>query len=142
MIWNGIASKFYQDNISYSKKSVLRGLHFQKHPFEQGKLVQVLIGKIYDVAVDINKNSKNFGKWKGTELDINKQLYIPPGFAHGFQALEDSIILYKCTNYYNKDSEYTIIYDDKDLNIKWPIENVIISEKDKHGITFKNYIKT
>ena len=132
----GIDMNFVQDNHSHSKKGVLRGLHFQiKHP--QGKLVRVVKGKVFDVAVDIRKGSKTFGKWFGVELsDKNKkQFYIPPGFAHGFLALEDDTeFLYKCTDYYYPDDEGGIIWNDPTINIKWPLEGIdklIISEKDK-----------
>jgi len=129
----GFHHKFLQDNIVYSKKNVLRGLHFQiNNP--QGKLVQCLKGKIFDVAVDIRKNSDTFLKWVGVELssENNKQLYIPEGFAHGYCVLsESSFVSYKCTNIYDANDEKGIIWNDQKINIKWPINNPILSEKDK-----------
>ena len=133
---------FKQDNISCSKKNVLRGLHFQSPPFEQGKLIQVLKGKVLDVVVDVRKKSKTFGKHLKIELSSNnhKKLWIPPGFAHGFLSLEDDTILsYKCTNYYSKDHEMDLLWNDENLNIDWGIENPIISEKDKIATKFENF---
>lgn len=124
---------FKQDNISSSKKGVLRGLHYQLPPHGQGKLVRVLQGKIWDVAVDIRKNSPTFKKWFGVELseDNPKALYIPPGFAHGFVALEnDTLVLYKCTVEYEPKSERGIRWDDPGLNISWPLKDPILSSKD------------
>ena len=129
--------KFIQDNHSKSSKGVLRGLHFQTDPFAQAKLVRVVHGEIFDVAVDLRKNSKNFGKWVGEIIsDKNKrQLWIPEGFAHGFITLSDSAdVIYKTNNYYNKDSEQCLVWDDDSVNIDWPIHNdLIISKKDKFG---------
>jgi dTDP-4-dehydrorhamnose 3,5-epimerase len=129
--------KFIQDNHSKSSKGVLRGLHFQTDPFAQAKLVRVVHGEIFDVAVDLRKNSKNFGKWVGEIIsDKNKrQLWIPEGFAHGFITLSDSAdVIYKTNNYYNKDSEQCLVWDDDVVNIDWPIHNsLILSEKDKLG---------
>lgn len=129
--------KFKQDNHSFSKKSVIRGLHFQKEPYSQGKLVSVISGKIFDVAVDLRKNSKYYKKFISIELsdENHKMLYIPEGFAHGFQALKDSHVYYKTTNEYNKDSESGIMYNDKNVNIKWPLDHCIISDKD---LKYKN----
>lgn len=134
--------QFVQDNHSYSQKGVLRGLHYQTEPYAQGKLVRVVQGKAWDVAVDIRKNSPTFGQWVGIELsgENHKQFWIPAGFAHGFLTLEDNTqFLYKTTNYYNKESEGAIIWDDPDLKIEWPIENnqVYLSEKDKCSALFK-----
>lgn len=134
----GINYNFVQDNISFSKKNVLRGLHYQKnHP--QGKLVQVLSGEVYDVAVDIRKGSKTYGKWVGVTLnDINKlQFWIPPGFAHGFLAKSDNVCFqYKCTDFYRQNDEGCLIWNDKDLDIDWGQSNPIISEKDSIGKSF------
>ena len=132
---------FVQDNHSFSKKNVLRGLHFQNAPYEQGKLVRCVSGKIYDVAVDIRKESKSFGEWTSVVLDdINhNQLWIPPGFAHGFLTLSKyATVLYKATNYYNKESEKTIFWKDKFLDISWPLseKEPIISQKDAKGVKF------
>ena len=142
----GIDLFFVQDNHSFSKKGVLRGLHFQQnHP--QGKLVRVIRGKVFDVAVDLRKDSPTFGKWFGLDLseENNLEFYIPPSFAHGFLALEDDTdFLYKCTDYYFPEDEYGIIWNDPTININWPIEKVdmlIISEKDKNLITFNEMIK-
>lgn len=128
--------KFVQDNHSMSKKGVLRGLHFQVPPHAQGKLVRVVQGKAWDVAVDIRKDSPTYGQWVGVELsgDNHKQFWIPEGFAHGFVALEDNTqFLYKTTDYYAKDCEGAIVWDDKDIGIKWPMDNlseIFLSEKD------------
>lgn len=136
--------QFVQDNHSYSQKGVLRGLHYQTEPYAQGKLVRVVQGKAWDVAVDIRKNSPTFGQWVGIELsgENHKQFWIPAGFAHGFLTLEDNTqFLYKTTNYYNKESEGAIIWDDPDLKIEWPIEkieNILISDKDKIALKVGN----
>lgn len=135
----GITRDFVQDNISYSKKGVLRGLHYQ-NPSPQGKLVFVLEGEIFDVAVDIRVGSPTFGKWFGMMLSYenNKQIYIPEGFAHGFVVTSDSAIFeYKCTDFYNKECERTLRWDDPDIGIVWPIENPILSEKDRVGLSLK-----
>lgn len=130
---NGINFDFVQDNISFSKKGVIRGLHYQLHPRAQGKLVKCIKGKILDVAVDIRINSPFYKKFVAIELstDNNFMLFIPPGFAHGFLALEDSFVLYKTTDYYSKEHDTGIIYNDKEINIKWPIDSPILSEKDR-----------
>ncbi|GAB2613137.1 dTDP-4-dehydrorhamnose 3,5-epimerase [Emticicia sediminis] len=137
---NGIPFQFVQDNQSFSTAGVLRGLHFQKAPFSQGKLVRVVTGKVIDVAVDIRPNSPTFGKYEKFILDATLQnmVYVPEGFAHGFAALEDSIFSYKCTNNYNKASEGGIIWNDPDLNIDWGIKNPNVSEKDLELTTFKD----
>ena len=125
---------YVQDNFSYSKKGVIRGLHYQ-HKYPQTKLLSVIKGKIFDVAVDIRKKSKNFGKvYKYILKDnLNNQLLIPRGFAHGFQCLSsDAIIYYKCDNYYASKDQHGIIFNDKILNIDWPIKKkIFISKKDK-----------
>lgn len=125
---------FVQDNESKSGKDVLRGLHFQKPPFAQGKLVRVIQGKVLDVAVDIRKGSPTYGHYHAVELDSvsKKMFYIPEGFAHGFLTLEDDTIFsYKCTNYYNKESEGSILWSDETIGVKWDVENPILSDKDK-----------
>ena len=129
---NGINAAFVQDNQSYSKKNVLRGLHYQTGAFAQGKLVRVIKGKALDVAVDLRKDSPTYGKYDSVILDDVKcnMLYIPEGFAHGFLALEETILTYKCTSVYNKSSEGGIIWNDPDLNIDWQAKDPIISEKD------------
>ena len=126
---------FVQDNQSRSAKGVLRGLHYQiQQP--QGKLVRVLQGEIFDVAVDLRRSSPQFGQWTGATLSANnqQQMWVPPGFAHGFLVLSDTAtFFYKCDNFYNKESEGGISYNDQTINIDWsfPTENLIISEKDK-----------
>ena len=136
-----INKNFPFDVMSFSKKNVLRGLHLQiKKP--QGKLVTVLRGKIFDVALDCRKNSKTFGKYFSIILSEkeNISLYIPEGFAHGFCSLSNNTIMhYKCTNYRDKKSETGIIWNDNEINIKWPIEKPILSSKDKKNISFRMY---
>jgi len=130
---NGIREKFVQENHSKSKKGVLRGLHFQKSPFAQGKLVRAVRGEIFDVAVDIRKKSKTYGKWIGVSLsEKNKKMfYIPSGFAHAFCVMSDfAEVIYKCTKPYSPNYEGGIKWNDKKINIKWPIKKPIVSEKD------------
>ncbi|MBY0425261.1 MAG: dTDP-4-dehydrorhamnose 3,5-epimerase [Cytophagales bacterium] len=129
---NGIKEEFVQDNQSFSKKGVLRGLHFQLDPYAQGKLVKVTLGKVMDVVVDIRKDSSTYGKHASFLLEASKNnmLYIPPGFAHGFVTLEDAIFTYKCTNVYNKESEGGVLWNDPDLGIDWGVSNPIVSAKD------------
>jgi len=124
--------RFVQDNHSVSKKRVLRGLHYQVNS-EQDKLVRVTQGEIFDVAVDIRKQSPTYGKWWGLSLSEtnNLQLYIPVGFAHGFCVLSESAeVLYKCSDYYSPEDERGILWNDSDLAIDWPIKDPILSEKD------------
>lgn len=138
----GLKFDFVQDNQSLSQKNVLRGLHFQNPPFAQGKLVRVIKGAVLDVALDIRQNSSTYGKFFTVELsEKNKtMLWIPAGFAHGFLTLaEETIFFYKCTNFYNKASEQTIQWNDKDLKIPWNTANPIISGKDEHGISFSEF---
>lgn len=133
--------KFVQNNISVSKKGTLRGLHYQEGIFSQGKLITVISGKIFDTAVDLNLFSPYYGHFECLTLNQGDMLFVPPGFSHGFYSIEDSIIEYKVTNYYDKESERTIIYNDKSLNIPWPIKDkksLIISEKDLRGKNFKD----
>jgi dTDP-4-dehydrorhamnose 3,5-epimerase len=128
-----LPSHFVQDNFSFSKKNVIRGLHYQKHPKAQGKLVSVLKGSVRDVAVDIRSQSPTFLKWVAQELNDqnHNMLYIPPGFAHGFISLtEDVHLLYKCTNEYDPQSDAGIRWNDPDIAISWPIDNPIVSAKD------------
>ncbi|HMT29440.1 MAG TPA: dTDP-4-dehydrorhamnose 3,5-epimerase [Bacteroidia bacterium] len=137
----GIHVEFVQDNQSLSSKGVLRGLHFQNPPFDQGKLVRVVSGSVLDVVVDIRKESPTYGQHLSLKLDAlsSQMMWIPPGFAHGFVALEDqTIFLYKCTKVYNKDSEGGILFNDPDLNIDWGIKSPIVSEKDLELELFKN----
>lgn len=132
----GINIQFVQDNQSKSSYGVLRGLHYQLNPYAQTKLVRVLEGSIFDVAVDLRKNSATFGKWFGIELtaENKKQLLVPKGFAHGFSVLSPSaVVMYKCDAFYNKNAESGIIWNDPDLNIDWKIDlkQAILSDKDK-----------
>ena len=140
----GIFEEFVQDNHSKSKKGVLRGLHFQtKH--SQGKLVRVIKGSVYDVAIDIRKGSPTYGKWYGIELSAEnkKMFFIPKGFAHGFLVLSDTAtFVYKCTDFYNHNAESGILWNDPTLNINWPIKDIneiILSDKDKLHSTFKEF---
>ena len=136
---------FVQDNESYSKKNVIRGLHFQKYPKSQGKLVRVVKGEVYDVCVDLRRNSNSFGKWFGIILSgkNKKQIWIPSGFAHGFLTLsKDAILSYKTTEYYEPSYEECLMWNDPTLSIVWPIKNnLIISNKDEQGISFEKYVK-
>lgn len=125
-----IPTWFCQDNESHSKKGVLRGLHFQKSPWAQGKLVRVSMGKAQDVVVDIRPESVTFGKWYSIVLDGTNMMYVPPGFAHGFLALEDCIFHYKCTALYNKEADSGIVFDDPNLSIKWMASQFTLSPKD------------
>jgi len=132
----GLPASFVQDNESKSTRGVIRGLHYQLNPYSQGKLVRVIKGSVFDVAVDLRKNSPTFGQWYGVELtaENKKQFFIPQGFAHGFSVLSDvAIFTYKCDQYYNPQQERGIIYNDPDLNIDWkiPDSEAIVSEKDK-----------
>ena len=131
----GLPASFVQDNESQSTRGVIRGLHYQLNPYSQGKLVRVIKGSVFDVAVDLRKNSLTFGQWFGVELtaENKKQFFIPQGFAHGFSVLSDvAIFTYKCDQYYNPQQERGIIYNDPDLNIDWKIPDfeANVSEKD------------
>jgi len=129
----GIGDRFVQDNYSHSERGVLRGLHYQKQPRAQGKLVICLRGRIFDVAVDIRRGSPHFGKWLGVELsEENRQmLYVPPGFAHGFQVVSDSAdVQYKCTDEYSPENDRGIAWNDPDINIAWPLRDPLLSDKD------------
>lgn len=135
--------KFIQDNESRSQYGVLRGLHYQKGEHSQAKLVRVVRGKVYDVAVDIRKSSPTFGKYVGVELseDNHRQFFIPRGFAHGFAVISDiAVFQYKCDNFYAPQSEGAIMWNDPQLNIEWPIpaDKVILSEKDQHHPLLKD----
>ena len=139
----GLKEEFVQDNQSLSQKGVLRGLHLQKSPHAQGKLVRVIKGSVLDVAVDIRKGSATYGKYFSIELsEQNKTMFwIPAGFAHGFLTLEDNTIFhYKCTNYYNKESEACILWNDKDINVNWNVSNPLLSEKDLTGTPLKEFV--
>lgn len=141
----GITEDFIQDNHSYSSKGVLRGIHFQKDPHAQGKLVRCVKGAVWDVAVDLRANSETFGQWYGLEItEENKTMfYIPPGFGHGFVTLQDNThFLYKCTNEYNPDADSGIMWNDGDLNIEWPLkEELSLSDKDLKLQSFEEFKK-
>ena len=137
----GLDLDFVQDNLSLSNKGVLRGLHFQNPPFSQGKLVRVIKGSALDVAVDIRKDSLTYGEHFSIELsEENKTIFwLPPGFAHGFVALvDDTIFSYKCTNFYNKQSEEALLWCDEDLQIDWRIKSPIVSDKDRKAPHFSS----
>lgn len=139
----GIDADFVQDNHSMSvTRGVLRGLHFQKPPYAQAKLVRVTRGAVYDVIVDLRKDSPTFGKWEGFELTENNHLmlFVPRGFAHGFCTLEDyTEFQYKCDNLYNKESEGGLLWNDSELKIYWPVKEPILSAKDKEHPMFKDF---
>lgn len=147
----GLTMDFVQDNHSKSKKGVLRGLHFQIK-YTQGKLVRVTKGSVYDVAIDLRKNSETFGKWYGVELteENKKMFYIPEGFAHGFLTLEDETeFQYKCTDYYAPEYDSGVLWNDKDINIEWNLEKyglneetILLSEKDKKQQTLLQFIES
>jgi dTDP-4-dehydrorhamnose 3,5-epimerase len=129
----GIPSTFIQDNVSFSLRGVIRGLHYQLH-FPQGKLIVPLTGEIWDVVVDIRQGSPNFGKWLTVTLsgDSCRQLYVPPGFAHGFAVVSDEAkVLYKCTDFYHPEDEFGIIWNDPYLAIPWPVTTPLLSDKDQ-----------
>ncbi len=129
----GIAGPFVQDNLSKSSRGVLRGLHLQ-HPHGQGKLVQVLLGEVFDVAVDVRRGSPSFGEWVGVTLSAenHRQFYIPPGFAHGFCVTSDEALFsYKCTDGYHPECEHGVLWNDPEVGIQWPMEEPLLSDKDK-----------
>jgi dTDP-4-dehydrorhamnose 3,5-epimerase len=140
---HGIPTNFPQENTSFSKKGVIRGMHFQVPPFAQGKLVKVIQGRVLDVTVDLRTGSASFGKVYYYELDEQRQnmLMVPEGFAHGFAALEDTYFEYKCTNVYSKAHESGIVWNDADLKIEWPFKNGIVSEKDQQLPTFQQLLR-
>ncbi len=136
----GVPGPFVQDNVSRSVKGVLRGLHYQ-HPDDQGKLVQVLQGEVFDVAVDVRKGSPTFGHWVGATLSAEnaKQMWIPEGFAHGFCVTStEAVFAYKCTEYYHRASEYALRWNDPDIGIKWPIKKPELSDKDRAAPRLKD----
>ncbi|MEX1240400.1 MAG: dTDP-4-dehydrorhamnose 3,5-epimerase [Cyclobacteriaceae bacterium] len=139
----GINMDFPQENISFSKKDVVRGLHFQLPPFAQAKLATVISGSVLDVVVDLRNGSKTFGEVYICPLDSVRRnmLLVPEGFAHGFAALEDSIFFYKCSNEFHKASESGILWNDPQLNIKWPVTTPIVSEKDELLPTFQELLR-
>jgi dTDP-4-dehydrorhamnose 3,5-epimerase len=129
----GLPARFVQDNLSFSRRGVLRGLHYQ-NPDQQGKLVYVLQGKVYDVAVDIRVGSPNFGEWEAVFLssENKRQFYVPEGFAHGFLVLSDAALFaYKCTTRYNAKAEASVLWNDPEIGIEWPTDAPVLSEKDR-----------
>lgn len=136
----GITGTFVQDNLSFSRRGTLRGLHFQ-NPAAQAKLVSVLQGEVFDVAVDIRRSSPTFGRWHGVTLssENKRQFFIPPGFAHGFAVLsETALFFYKCTEFYTPQSEATIAWNDPDIGIQWPVADPVLSDKDQRGLRLKD----
>ncbi len=134
----GLAPRFVQDNVAFSRHAVLRGLHFQQ-PHAQGKYVAAAYGKVYDVAVDLRPGSATFGQWLGHELSAaqGSALYIPPGFAHGYQVLsQEAVVVYKSTDYYHAESDRCIAWNDPQLGIDWPIAEPVLSEKDRYAPSF------
>lgn len=136
----GLTEEFVQDNLSLSSRGTLRGLHLQ-HPHGQGKLCYVLEGEVFDVAVDVRAGSPSFGKWTGVRLssETKRQLYVPPGFAHGFCVLsERALFSYKCTDLYHRECELGIAWDDPDIGIDWPVAQPRLSDKDAHNLRLKD----
>ena len=137
----GISADFVQDNVSFSRRGVLRGLHFQAPPHAQAKLVSVLQGAVFDVAVDIRTDSPTFGQWVSAELssDNLRQLYIPEGFAHGFVVTSDAALFsYKCTDFYVPESERSLRWDDPEIAIQWPISTPLLSPKDAEALRLQD----
>jgi dTDP-4-dehydrorhamnose 3,5-epimerase len=142
----GLQTEWVQENHSHSqRKGIIRGLHFQVEPFEETKLVRCISGEIFDVAVDIRKGSETFGKWIGAHLsgDNKKMLYIPRGFAHGYCTLTDiSEVVYKVDNYYSREHERGIIWNDEEIEIDWPVSNPILSVKDQNNMSLKKLMES
>lgn len=139
----GLECAFVQDNISVSRRGALRGLHFQ-NPNPQGKLVSVLQGEVFDVAVDLRQTSPTFGQWHGLNLssDNKRQFFVPPGFAHGFVVLSETAMFhYKCTDFYSPKDEMTVRWDDPDIGVRWPIANPTLSQKDTDGLRLRDVPK-
>jgi dTDP-4-dehydrorhamnose 3,5-epimerase len=139
----GVQESWVQDNQSFSQKGTVRGLHFQRGAYSQAKLVRVIAGKVLDVAVDLRKGSPSFGQVYSTILDTEKNnlLYIPAGFGHGFSVLEDAVFVYKCSNYYHKDSEGGVRWSDPTLGIDWQVSEPIVSEKDQILPTLAEFVE-
>ncbi len=136
----GLPADFQQDNMSYSRRGILRGLHYQ-NPNPQGKLITVLEGEVFDVAVDLRRSSKTFGKWHSLILsgENKKQFYLPPGFAHGFQVLsEAALFFYKCSQPYSPKDEMSVRWDDPALAIPWPLKDPVLSDKDRKGLLLRD----
>lgn len=135
----GLDMRFVQDNLSLSRRGTLRGLHFQ-NPHSQGKLVWVIEGEVFDVAVDLRRSSPTFGRWHGLRLSSQNRLqfFVPPGFAHGFAVLsETALFTYKCTDFYSPKDEVTLRWDDPDVGVQWPVSNPVLSEKDRKGLALR-----
>jgi dTDP-4-dehydrorhamnose 3,5-epimerase len=139
----GVHESWVQDNQSFSQKGTVRGIHFQRGEHAQAKLVRVIAGKVLDVAVDLRKGSPSFGQVYSTILDTEKNnlLYIPAGFGHGFSVLEDAVFVYKCSNYYHKDSEGGVRWSDPSLGIDWQVSEPIVSEKDQILPTLAEFVE-
>lgn len=139
----GIPGEFVQDNQSFTRKGCIRGLHLQLPPAAQAKLVSVISGRILDVVVDVRRDSPTFGQHHTCDMDGQRHnmLYVPPGFAHGFVALEDTIFFYKCSDFYSRENEAGIKWNDPALGIKWPIENPVVSEKDDALPSFEEFMR-
>jgi dTDP-4-dehydrorhamnose 3,5-epimerase len=139
----GVHESWVQDNQSFSQKGTVRGIHFQRGASAQAKLVRVIAGKVLDVAVDLRKGSPSFGQVYSTILDTEKNnlLYIPAGFGHGFSVLEDAVFVYKCSNYYHKDSEGGVRWSDPSLGIDWQVSEPIVSEKDQILPTLAEFVE-
>lgn len=136
----GIPGPFVQDNVSVSRRGVLRGLHFQAEPHGQAKLITVLAGKIWDVVVDLRQDAPTFGRWEAHELSSEplRQLYVPSGFAHGFAVLSDeALVTYRCSEYHHPEAERTLLWNDPELSIDWPIADPLLSVKDQAGATLR-----
>ena len=136
----GLDLHFGQDNVSSSRRGTIRGMHFQ-NPKAQAKLVWVMDGEVFDVAVDLRRSSPTFGRWHGLNLSSQNRLqfYVPPGFAHGFAVLsETALFTYKCTEFYSPKDELTLSWDDPDIGVKWPFSDPVLSEKDKNGVRLKD----
>jgi dTDP-4-dehydrorhamnose 3,5-epimerase len=135
----GLDMRFVQDNLSFSRRGTVRGLHFQ-NPNSQGKLVYVIEGEVFDVAVDLRRNSPTFRRWHGVNLSGQNRLqfFVPPGFAHGFAVLsETALFAYKCTEFYSPKDELTLSWDDPDVGVRWPVGEPVLSEKDKKGLRLR-----
>ena len=136
----GLDLHFVQDTVSSSRRGTIRGMHFQ-NPKAQAKLVWVMDGEVFDVAVDLRRSSPTFGRWHGLNLSSQNRLqfYVPPGFAHGFAVLsETALFTYKCTEFYSPKDELTLSWDDQDIGVKWPFSGPLLSEKDKNGVRLKD----
>lgn len=138
--WLG-TTPFVQDNVSFSRRGILRGLHFQ-NPAAQGKLITVLQGEVYDVVVDLRRDSPTFGQWEAFQLsrENKRQVFVPPGFAHGFQVVSETVLFhYKCTDFYAAAHEHTLLWNDPELAIPWPVPDPVLSPKDTRGKRLREF---